>query len=442
MEITVGVIGPEDSVNHILNFAESFEGLDLIPFYYDDLNQIDGIVQGNQSMVDQWFFSGQVPYTYAVSKSLVTEENSYYPPLYGASLLGKVVEANLEMDKVLKEISLDTIQEEEMETTKKFFSLRDLHVFSYSYPDFRPTAEIVEFHQKLYEEGKTEVAFTCLRAVYDSLKQLGIPCYRIYPSQLSIYFALRILKERGESTLYQRSQLALLGIEMIQPETNEEFFNSYEHKHKELNLKSLLIEMAERVNGSFVQIGDGLYFIYTTRGEIEIKIDKNDLYELMDTVYSRTNFKLRIGLGYGITALQAEENVQAAFRHARKRQAPTIVLVDENRQVTEFISDKDDLTIRFQNWTSSGWTEKLRKSNISPSSLSKIQALSNFYKKMDVNSHEVAGWLESSERNARRILSEMETLGLAKSKTVRLDDSKGRPRKVYTLLLNEQAGKL
>ncbi|RDU38179.1 hypothetical protein DRW41_01005 [Neobacillus piezotolerans] len=441
MKITVGVIGPEDSVNHILNFAESFDGLELIPFYYDDLSQIDNIVHHNQPLVDQWFFSGQVPYTYAVAKNLATEENSYYPPLYGASLLGKVVEANLEMDKVLKVISLDTIQEEELDTTKRFFSLQDLKVFSYSYPDYRPNEEIIRFHQQLYEEGKSEVAFTCLRGVYDSLIKLGIPCYRIFPSQLSIYFALRILKERGESSLYQRSQLALLGIEMIQAETNDEFFNSYEHKHKELNLKSLLIEIAERVNGSFVQIGDGLYFIYTTRGEIEIKIDKKDLYHLIDTVYSRTNFKLRIGLGYGITALQAEENVQAAFRHARKRQDPAIVQVDENRQVTEFISDKDDLTICFQNWTSDGWAEKLRKSNISPSSLSKIQALSNFYKKMEVNSHDVAVWLGSSERNARRILLEMETLGLAKSKTVRLDDSKGRPRKVYRLLLNEQAGK-
>ena len=438
MEITLGVIGPEDSVTHILNASESFSDLKLLPFYYENLEEIDVIIQSNQSNVDQWFFSGQVPYTYAFSKQLVDESIAYYPPLYGASLLGKVVESNLEMEKVLKRISLDTIQEEELETTKRFFSLQNLKIYSYSYPDFRPTEEIVDHHRKLYEEGKTEVAFTCLRGVYEALKKLGIPCYRIYPSQLSIYFALKILKERGQSFWYQRSQLALLAVELIHPDQDADFYYSYEQKHKELNLKRLLIEVAERINGSFVQIGDGLYFIYTTRGEIEIKLDKKDLFHLMDTVYSQSKLKLRIGLGYGTTALQAEENVQTAFRSARKHKSPTIVLVDENKELTEFTSGEESITYHSKSWINDEWTEKLRKANISPASVAKIQALSNFYKKNEVNSQEVAGWLESSERNARRVLAELESMGLASSMTVQVSGSKGRPRKAYKLLLNDR----
>ncbi|TLS38699.1 hypothetical protein [Pseudalkalibacillus caeni] len=436
MEITLGVIGPEDSVNHILNSSEAFSDLKLIPFYYKNVEQIEEIIKHNKSRIDQWFFSGQVPYTYAISKGLVMETESFYPPLYGASLLGKVVESYLDMGKVLKRISLDTIQESELETTKRYFSLQKLEIYSYSYPDFRPVEEVVEYHRKLYEEGKTEVAFTCLRGVFEALRGLNIPCYRIFPSHLSIYFALRVLKERGESSWYQRSQLALLGVEVIQPANEDEFFYSYEQKHKELNLKRLLIEIAERINGSFVQIGDGLYFIYTTRGEIEIKLDKKDLHHLIDTVNSQTGFQLRIGLGYGITALQAEENVRTAFRSARKHTTPKIVLVDEDQEVTEFTSGGDSITYYLKDWISGEWADKLKRVNISPSSLSKIQALSTFYKKEEVNSQEVAGWLESSERNARRVLAELEALGLASSKSVQVNGSKGRPRKVYKLLFN------
>ncbi|MGD7018503.1 hypothetical protein ACQCVC_20735, partial [Bacillus altitudinis] len=74
---------------------------------------------------------------------------------------------------------------------------------------------------------------------------MDIPCYRVYPSHLSIQFALKILKERGHSSWYQRSQMALLGIELIHPDNEGEFFHSYERKHKELAMKKLLIELAE-----------------------------------------------------------------------------------------------------------------------------------------------------------------------------------------------------
>ncbi|MGM0793042.1 MAG: hypothetical protein ACQEUD_23420 [Bacillota bacterium] len=436
MEITLGVIGPEDSVRHIMDSAESFSDLRLVPFYYGSLEDIDGIIGENQQRIDQWFFSGQVPYTYALSKELICEENSFYPPLYGASLLGKVLESYLDKERVIKSISLDTIQEEELETTKRYFSLQSLEIHSFSYPDFRPVEELAEFHIKLYREGRTEAAFTCLRGVYDYLKEMDIPCYRVYPSHLSIQFALKILKERGHSSWYQRSQMALLGIELIQPDNEGEFFHSYERKHKELAMKKLLIELAEHVNGSYVQIGDGLYFIYTTRGEVEIKLDKKDLYDLIETVYAQTHFRLRIGLGYGITALQAEENVQNALRSARQKAKPAIVLVDENEELTEFQPSGDSVTYHSKKWSDKEWADTLKKANISPVALSKIQTLSNFYKKTEVNSREVAGWLESTERNARRILSEMETIGLAESKSVQTGQSKGRPRKVYKLLLN------
>ncbi|MCF6411637.1 hypothetical protein [Pseudalkalibacillus salsuginis] len=441
MEIRLGVIGPEDSVRHILNSAEPFADLTLLPFPYTSIEQVDEIIQQNRDLIDQWFFSGQVPYAYALSKGLIQEKDGIYPPLFGASLLGKVLEAFMDSEGVVQKISLDTIQEQELHTTKQYFSLQKLQIFPYSYPDFRPMDEIVDFHRSLFEKGKTEIAFTCIRAVYLKLKELGIPCYRITPSHLSIYFTLRLLKERGVSSWYQRSQLALLGVELLPPdEEGDEHLFSYDLKHKELSLKRLLLELAERINGSFVQIGDGLYYIYTTRGEIEFKLDKSDLFHLIETVYSHSRYHARIGIGYGLNALQAEENVRTAFRYARKTSSK-VVLVDEKKKVTEYLTEGKALQYDYKKWIEGEWSEALRKANISPTALAKIESLAKFYKKEEVNSQEVARWLGSSERNARRILSELESLNLATSKSVQLSGSKGRPRKVYRLILNNPTTK-
>ncbi len=443
LEIRLGVIGPEDSVKHILNSAEPFADITLLPFSYTAIDQVHEIIHQNRDLIDQWFFSGQVPYTYALSKQLIQEKDGIYPPLYGASLLGKVLEALMDLEEVVQKISLDTIQENELHTTKQYFSLQKLQIFSYSYPDFRPVDEIVEYHRSLFEMGKTQVAFTCIRAVYLRLKDLGIPCYRIYPSHLSIYFTLRLLKERGVSSWYQRSQLALLGVELLPPDEEDDgYLFSYELKHKELNLKRLLLELAERINGSFVQIGDGLYFIYTTRGEIEFKLDKSDLFHLIETVYSHSKYHIRIGIGYGLNALQAEENVRTAFRNARKNTSSKVVLVDEKKKVTEYLTERKALQYDYQKWVDGEWSEALRKANISPTALAKIESLANFYKKEEVNAQEVASWLGSSERNARRILAELENLKLATSKSIQLNGSKGRPRKVYRLIFNNALTKM
>ncbi|WP_408008572.1 hypothetical protein ACJROX_28670 [Pseudalkalibacillus sp. A8] len=48
MEIRLGVIGPEDSVKHILSSAELFAAITLLPFPYTNIEQVDEIIHKNR----------------------------------------------------------------------------------------------------------------------------------------------------------------------------------------------------------------------------------------------------------------------------------------------------------------------------------------------------------------------------------------------------------
>ncbi|UCZ52737.1 hypothetical protein LGQ02_18430 [Bacillus shivajii] len=439
MKVRIGVVGPSDSVNRIIEVASSFseyEMLEIIPFSYEKTEEAEQIVRENRNRVDQWLFSGQAPYYYVESKGLLEDLEVSFPPLYGSSLLGTLLELIMEKGRDVTNISLDTIKESEVAFINKAHSLDDFTFYTYSYGGYREADEIIAFHEKLYDEGKTQVALTCIKEVHKRLTERNIPCYRIIPSQLAFKLVLRYIKERGESTLYRKSQIAVLGIEVNHSSTTEEGqYYSYEIKRQSLDLKHMLLDQAENLQGSFVQIGDGLFFIYTTRGEVDMHFDDKSIFYKLSEMKMKSELKFRVGIGYGITALGAEQNLRLALQYARDEDEAILISVNEEKEVHQYTEQDVNSAISFQprNW-GADWEDKFKDAHISPSVVSKLQSFSFHYKTNAVTVKEVASWLKGTERNARRILSEMERLGLAKVRGMEQPGNAGRPRKVYELL--------
>jgi hypothetical protein len=438
MRIRLGVVGPQDSINLVKDAARGFNKIEIIPFTYQKVEETKEIILQNKPYVDQWFFSGQAPYYFALNNGLIREDEGSYVPLNGNSLYKTLLEAQINEQKLLKKISLDTIQEKEVEAIQN--SIHSLKVSTFPYTGYLPAEDIVHFHVELYNKGEIDVAVTCIQAVFTRLRELGIPCYRVTPDVPSIQLMLQFLKERGESAWYKKAQTAILGIEVFHPsELPQEPFNSYKMKHRELELKRLLLNYAEVIRGSFVQIGDGHFFIYSTRGEVELHLHDNSLMKLMEDAKLHSKLQVRIGLGYGLTALEAEQNVRIAFQYARKHDTPVIILINEDKQVIEQFGPLETISYNGRIWGEK-WENQLKDANISPAVVSKIQSLAHHYKKTQITSHELSVWLKGTERNARRILTEMERLELVKVSGEEQSGNRGRPKKIYELLFDLKIG--
>ncbi|KHF39158.1 hypothetical protein [Halalkalibacter okhensis] len=430
MNIRLGVVGPRDSVEIIRQVAETSENVELFLFHYETTEEVKEIIKTNRDLVDQWLFSGQAPYAVAVESGVIDEDEGSYPILHGTSLLGKFLEAQFALGGKMKSISLDTIQQKEIDWVKANFSLDDLTIHMFPYEGYVPAQDIIHFHEELYESGEVEVVFTCIQAVYNQLIEKNIPCYRIIPLDISIQETLRYLKTRAESHWYRKAQLAMVGIEILHTTSdyNEQQF-SYKRKHQELELKRILLDYAEELQGSFVQSGDSHFYIYTTRGEIESRAWP---IQVLDDALLLTKLPVRLVIGFGVTALDTEKHVRVAFQHARKHDDLVIIIVNENQEVTEVFESNEVITYQQRN-SSSFWKERLQDSNISPAVASKIVSMARHYKKEMLTTQDVASWLHGTERNARRILTELEKVGVVQVCGEEQSGGRGRPRKVYEL---------
>ncbi|UOQ43265.1 hypothetical protein MUN89_15200 [Halobacillus salinarum] len=430
MKATIGVIGPEDSVKRIMYVAEEFKDIQFIPYVYEDLEEIRSILLDHRTEVDQWFFSGVLNYSFAIDNQLVTKEEASFPPLHGSSFFGVLLEAQLVSEKVFTKVSIDTVSTEEFEKVLSFNRLNKLVYYNHPFEDFRDPDKLAESHKRLFEQDKTEVVITSIKSVYYNLKEYGVPVYRVTPSYLSIRMVIQYLEERAQSKRYRNSQVAIIGCRVqFDLVKLDELYYSFKMKYQELDLRRALLQISEKSRGSLMQLGDGLFFIFTTRGELSEEAYL-DLFSLIEEVKLQANVDAIISIGFGETVSQAEQNVQLGFQNRPNKQDTTIIQVDEDQSIT--LHDESS-QISYQTVeTGDAWKEKIKHAAISPGVVSKILAYAKQYHRLEFTSQDLSRWLNSTERNGRRILTEMEKSGLVEQCGEAQSGERGRPRKVYT----------
>lgn len=427
MKIRLGVVGPHDSIELVKGIVKDFHEIDIFEFPYKKIEEVREIIPINRDQVDQWFFSGRGPYYLATSEGLIREEECSFAPLNSNSVYRTLLEAQLQEQKIFKSISIDIIKDSEAELKK---NLTGMNIYTFTYTGLYPYQEMIDFHSRLFEEGKSEVAVTCVKTVHDALQERGIPSFRVRPDAVAIRLIIQFLKQRGVSQWYRRAQVAMIGVEIDQVHLDEAF--SYKTKFRELEVEKRLLEFAELVNGSFSGIGNGRYFIYTTRGEMELQLERNSLLTMIEGLKLQSQFAFHTGVGYGITSLEAEQNARLATRYARLRKDDCMVIIDETKKIVEFAGSQPAVSYDHR-ISGQQWEEKLAHINVSPATVSRIRSLAMHYRKYEVTSKELALWMNSTERNARRILAELEKINWVRVAGEEQPAQRGRPRKVFHL---------
>ncbi|WP_082232198.1 hypothetical protein [Halobacillus massiliensis] len=435
MKTTIGVIAPHDSLERIMYVAKEFEDITFVPHAYNQLEEVRTILTNHRYEVDQWLFSGVLNHTYAMENKLITEQEGAFPPLHGSSFFGILLEAQLAINKVCRRFSIDTIADEEFEKILSFYQLENLSYYNHPFESGKSSEELIEFHADLFNERKTEVVITSIKDVYETLKSQNIPVFRVTPSYLSIKMIIQFLEERAQSKLYRNSQVAVIGCRVeMSPNQLDENYYSFKTKYQELDVRRQLLAIAEKTNGSVMQMGDGLFFIFTTRGELSAESD-SDIFTLIEEIRMQTNLQAKVSVGYGETVLQAEQNVRLGFRHIKEYEKPVILVVDEDQSISLKEQRKE---INYQtSEVGSAWKERIKQAHLSPGVISKIAAYSKQYGRDRFSSQDLARWLKSSERNGRRILTEMERAGIVEQAGESQSGERGRPRKVYQFVTGE-----
>ncbi|MFJ8514437.1 helix-turn-helix domain-containing protein [Lysinibacillus xylanilyticus] len=429
----IGLVGLETSIEQILALADEYKHeLEFISFPYVEIDEVEKIIEENNIYMHAWFFSGPLPYEIAKRK-LGTDKIMVHVPATESGLYKAFLEMIYEQGKIIEKLSIDTmtlnniskeaISQLTINTPKIYTKIFELDV---------DTNELLDYHLTLWNEGKAEGALTCFPSVCESLRAKGIPAYKMSMSTMEIRQSLQILSEKVKASYFKDTQI---GVEIIEVEyfnrVAEDMKTPYNLQYLELRLKEMIIQLGEKINGSFSDKGNGRYMIFSSRGAIE-----RDIMTLEDTV-QRLAFEadttVAVGIGFGETAYSAEINAFRAIQHSKAMKKREIVIVQEDGLIVESPGRKGELhySSRTQNEI---LIEKLKKGNISVKTYKKIVALIQKMGWSDFTTKEIATHLEMTERNVRRIVTDMCKVDLAQCTGQETYATRGRPSKIYRLL--------
>lgn len=431
----IGLVGLGTSIEQILDLAKEYKNeLEFISFPYEKTKEVEKIVTDYNSHVDAWLFSGPIPYEIA-KKTLDTDKTMVYVPATELGFYKAFLEMIYEQGKTIQQLSIDTMSSNIIsQEALSQLNIKNPKIYTkvFELNGDIDTNELFQFHSDLWKQGKIEGVLSYFPLVCKALRENGIPAYWMSMSKMEIRQTLQILSEKVKTAYFKDTQI---GVEIIEVEyfnrVAKEMKTPYHLQYLELRLKAMLIELGEKINGSFLEKGNGRYMIFSSRGAIEREI--STLEDTVQKLAFEADTTVTVGIGFGDTAYSAEINAFRAIHHSKEMKNCEIVIVQDDGKIIESPGNTKELQYdaRSQNEV---LIEKLEKGNISVKTYKKILAIIQKMGWDDFTTKDLATHLEMTERNVRRIVTEMCEVELAQCIGKEAYATRGRPSKLYRLL--------
>lgn len=438
MNVRAGIIGPNNSVHLISEIATEYSGrLQTVPFIYQNPEEASDIIQKNHHLVDLWILAG--PALYNSAQKYSTKQPFFLLRMDGASLTKTLVEIGYIDKRSLERVSIDMLSKRDVYETYRDLGISSDEVYVHEYTNETPLENLLAFHQQQFKEGKVDVCITCLRSIYTKLRSQDIPAYWISPTRSNIRETLSTAIQQWETMHFKQSQIAAILVKIQGMEKKEDYnMVSYDLHRLNLEIQSAIINFSESISGSFVSIGTGTYVIFSTRGSVQET--ENSIGSLLDKLALITDLPANIGIGYGDTALSAEENARLALNHAQNYDSFCAFLVDADGTIEGPLKEQETIAFNYRT-ENKEISEKLKNSGITITTFNKVLSIQKRLGNGSITAANIAEWLKMTPRNARRILNGLEEQGIAEVIGEEAPTSKGRPRKIYRVSVGQEINK-
>lgn len=425
----IGLIGPSDSVEKILKvLGTQYSNVIITPYVKEQIKDAVDIFDICQAENDGIFFTG-VGVMEEVRKIKKISKPYELIPRSGYSLMSTIWE--MEQKKITyNRISIDVVPEIVLQEIIEEFGLSFDKLYTMPYSAEYSEDEYTARHVELYEQGAVDVVLTGFGSVYQLLLDQGVPVYRLYPNNIQIRQNLEKLINNIENRGIRSAGIAIQIIR-LRGFTHDSLCQ-YDDLKKRGEYYLELLEYVKAVQGSLFAFGREEMIIFTTRGEIEHETNWI-LFKKLMAWGNEMNSQFYSGIGFGITAYEAEKSARKALANAHDLKSSGAFIVDgdqirgpvlESNELEYYIkvSDKKILAIS-------------EKTGIDPAYITKIQALMKKSGKDTYDSEDLSLALNIGERTARRILKKFVDNGLGLISARESYTQRGRPKNIIQILL-------
>ncbi|WP_240375867.1 hypothetical protein [Bacillus piscicola] len=433
-----GILGPSDMVLSIRTLIDrEFEQkITAVPFPYHQPSEATSLINENMDRVDVWVLSG--PGLYPFVEKSDSKQPFYYLTADNFSLLQTLMNISYNDGKSIERVSIDFLNPLTVAETYDNLGLPVSDVMVKEYSGEIPLKDYLIFHKKLYEEDQVDICITALRFVYDELIKQDIPAYRILPTRTNIRDRLQDALQDWNLAHSIDSQIAVVLIKVKKHLEHLHYQeNNYATERLNIKLEELIIEFSEKISGSFIPVGTDTFLIFSTRGPINE--ETKAIQELLTKCAFLIDLPANIGIGYGKSAHQAETSARLALTRSQNNGFFSAHSFDASNNSEELLQDPEYLN--FENIkVPDHILNKLKHLGVPLLTFRKmiyLQRYINVYES-GITALTVSKWLQMTERNARRILSELTDSGVASIAGTIPAETKGRPRNVYLINIDEE----
>lgn len=435
MKIRLGLIGSEDNIEQIKSVVEEHAEFDCIPFVHFFAEDVIDLLKTHQHEVDMWFFSGVYPYSIAKKWGKVNQP-MFFVPYKGASLYKTLYHILYRYGINIDQLSFDGFTVSEL---KQIFSeLNCVLQPEYLYSKINPEdniniEEAVAHHYRLAKKGKTKAAVTCAWQVHTKLQETDVQVFRVGHANSAIESVLNMALRTYEMLRFKDRQIAVQTFEIDELISSaKDTYSSDDIYHIEIGYREKLLQYAKRIQGSFKAVGFGHYFIFTTRGILR---DVTDYFSMIPDM-EETNWiiekKVTSGIGIGQSAYEAEIYARNALLNAKEHGKGSWMVVFEDKTINGPLGLPEYISYSVNSREMQAISEQ---TSLNVSTLSKIHAIVTKVGKAELTANDLAGYLHILPRSVRRILTQLEKKGYAKVIGEESSHPRGRPRKLYRILL-------
>ena len=417
MIIKIAVVGSKDFMENLLPIAHKLEEIEIDPYIYLHPAESSEILK-RLKPCDVIFFSGALPYYMAKE----IREQLRIPSTYlqqdettvASSLLSIIYHQSIQPHK----ISIDLVDRSFIINVfhdigiKENPQVLDYENMLWSKDEI---SRIIDFHVDKYQAGEADLALTSIHAVYDELQKIGIPSERMIDPTQSIIQGLKDAKIKAELA---KSHSATVGACMI----------------SSLELRKDLIEqldvISKELRGSFKQVDDMTFILYTTRGDIESIIKTN----MIDNVFTSVEGAVSIGFGYGKTVNEAEQNAKIAQGFAKNNPIERCfyILTSDKELFGPFPKEQRVQSLKNDN---PELMKIAKETKLSPANLSKIIQFSQSHPSLKFTAADLSEYLQVTRRSTERLLKKLVDYRYANICGEEMPYQQGRPRAIYELNL-------
>ena len=308
----VGVVAPEDLVERIVELGVGLStggvmDMRLVGISYADEPDIPKALGRVQGDLDACLFAGPLPHDLARESGVLAVPSTHIP-LSGSALFGTLLLASLEQGVDVGRVSIDSVPEREVREAYADVGLPSDGVRVHEYRDPTSPAEFLDFHRQHWEQGETSLTLTSVRTVAQRLESADVPVRLMRPTTATIRIALRTAALLGIGSRLEEAQIAIGIVELptdmpAGPGRNE----------LRLAVHRVLLDDARRMGVTVLPDGEQGFYAIATYGSIMAAT--NDLTEqpFVRRVQEELGLSIRIGLGLGSSARDAEATARKAL---------------------------------------------------------------------------------------------------------------------------------